>query len=64
MTKADYYSLSNNVITKLIQDIRLDINNESWYYINMNLGIVLYIEILIILIFIFFEIVVLNIMTD
>ena len=31
ITKNDYYSLSNNVITRLIQDMGLDINNVSWY---------------------------------
>src|SRR5699024_5486666 len=31
ITKADYYSLSNNIITKLIQDMVLDINNVYLY---------------------------------
>lgn len=31
ITKSDYYSLSNNVITKFIADMGLDINNVEWY---------------------------------
>lgn len=31
ITKADYYSLSNHVLTSLILDMGLDVNNVSWY---------------------------------
>lgn len=31
ITKADYYSLSNQVIPSLIQDMGLNLNNVSWY---------------------------------
>lgn len=31
ITKADYYSLSNKVITSLILDMGLDLNNVTWY---------------------------------
>lgn len=31
VTKSDYYSLSNDIITSLILDMGLDLNNVSWY---------------------------------